>query len=66
VESPDQRLTTDALNKRVMAIPGAADGGFSARWQGFLRVDQPAVYRFTGVAEDVAWLYLEGYSGQCP
>lgn len=60
VEGRDQRITTGALDERVMAIPDAADGGFSARWQGFLRVDQPAVYRFTVVAEDVAWLYYEG------
>lgn len=60
VEGRDQRITTDALDKRVMAIPGAADGGFSARWQGFLRVDQPAPYRFMVVTGNVAWLYLDG------
>ena len=60
VEGRDQRITTGTLDERVLAIPDTADGGFSARWQGFLRVDQPAVYRFTVVAEDVAWLYLDG------
>ncbi len=59
-EGRDQRITTGALDERVMAIPEAADGGFSARWQGFLQVDRSAVYRFTVVAEDVAWLYLDG------
>ena len=44
VEGRDQRITTGALDERVMAIPDAADGGFSARWQGFLRVDQPAAF----------------------
>ena len=34
--------------------------GFSARWQGFLRVDHPAEYQFTLVSNDVAWLSLDG------
>ncbi|MDA1094207.1 MAG: PA14 domain-containing protein [Acidobacteria bacterium] len=53
----DDRIATDVVEGRMAAIGGA---GFSARWQGFLRVDHPAEYRFTVVSDDVAWLYLDG------
>jgi alpha-L-fucosidase len=57
VEGLDASVTTAVLDGRMTALGGT---GFSARWRGFLRVDQPAEYRFTVVSDDVAWLYLDG------
>lgn len=34
--------------------------GFSAKWQGFLRIDHPTEYQFTLVSNDVTWLSLDG------
>lgn len=58
VEGLDERISTEVLDARVATL--GASGGLSARWQGFLRVDEPGEYRFTLVADDVAWLSLDG------
>lgn len=57
VEGLDDRVTTDTLAMRMGA---GTTTGFSARWQGFLRVDHPAEYHFTVISNDVAWLSLDG------
>jgi hypothetical protein len=53
----DDRIATDVLAARMGTGTSA---GFSARWQGFLRVDHPAEYQFTLVSNDVAWLSIDG------
>ena len=56
-EGLDSHVATDVVAARMGA---ADDAAFSARWRGFLLIDDPGDYRFTLVSDDVAWLSLDG------